>query len=380
MALKNNKNKYVWEDALQKMERQEMVGLLEPVEISTKLSYDQLKSEELRSIFLLCAYIGEAPSIMDLVKYSIGLGIYHGVNTIKEARDRTTTLINKLKDSSLLLNASSFHHVTMHDMIRDAALSIASKEWNFFTMRYGKLDEWPDTDAIERYAAISLHHCDIIDMIPEGINCPRLKVFHINSKDPLLKIPDKLFEAMGELRILVLTGIDLLNFPSSFKCLKKLRMLCLEQCVLDDKISIIGELENLRILILSGSKFEVLPSELRKLSKLQLFDINMCTKLRVIPSNVISKLNSLEEFYYMGGNLIQWEVEKKPNNNEIASLIELSHLQQLRRLHLSILDILALPRSLFFDKLDSYRIAIGDVKMLLLEYFRCFVCLRHQEL
>ncbi|XP_054780689.1 uncharacterized protein LOC129288216 [Prosopis cineraria] len=367
-ALKNNKSKYVWENALQEIERQELVGVLEPVEISTKLSYDHLKREDLKSIFILCAQMGEDLFIMDLVKYCIGLGIFQGV-TVKEARDRTNMLINKLKDSSLLLNTSSYDCITMHDMIRDAALSIASKEKDAFTLRYGKLDEWPDKDTFERYTSISFHHCDIVDDIPEGINCPRLKVFHLNSKEPCLKIPDKLFEGMGELRVLILSGIDLLNLPSSIKCLKKLRKLCLEQCLLGENISIIGELENLRILSLSGSRFEIFPSEVRKLGKLQLLDISNCSKLQVIPSNVISMLNNLEELY-MGNNLIQWDVERKINHNGIASLIELNHLQQLRSLDIHIPDIVALPRSLSFDKLDSFKIVIGDSKMLLLEDFK----------
>ncbi|XP_054791567.1 probable disease resistance protein At4g27220 [Prosopis cineraria] len=362
-ALKKNQHKFAWENALQQIE---MNGVLEPVEFSTKLSYEQLKTEELKSIFLLCACMGGHPSIMDLVKYCIGLGIFQGVNSIKEARDRTNTLINKLKDSSLLMNTTSYDCVTMHDMIRDAALSIASKEQNVFIQRYGKLDHWLDNNSFERYISILLHHCDFIDEIPKVMNCPRLQVFHLECKDPSLKIPTKLFDRMGELKVLILNGMDLSHFPSSIKCLQKLRMLCLEYCMLGDNMSIIGESGNLRILSLSESWFKFLLSEIRQLDKLQLFDISNCAQLKVIPSNVMSKLNRLEKLY-MGNSLIQWGVEGKTFNNKIASLNELSYLQQLRSLDIHIPDIIALPRSLFFDKLENYKIVIGDSNMILLE-------------
>ncbi|XP_054780681.1 probable disease resistance protein At4g27220 isoform X2 [Prosopis cineraria] len=367
-ALKINKNKVSWENALQRLEK-EMIEELEPVEFSTKLSYDHLKGEMLKSIFLLCARLGKEPSIMFLVKYCIGLAIFEGVNTIKEVQARTNESIEKLKNSSLLLDTNSPDCVTMHDMIRDAALSIARKEENVFTKSYVNLNVWPDKDKFEKYTAISLHYCNIIDEIPEGMNCPQLKIFHLDSKDPSVKIPDRLFEGMEELRVLIITGIDLSSFPSSIKCLKKLRMLCLEQCVLGENISIIGKLKSLRILSLLGSKFKLLPSELRQLDKLQLLDISSCTKLKVIPSNVISKLKSLEELY-MERNLIQWGIDEKTNDNETATLAELSNLQQLRSLHVHIQDITALPHSLSFDKLDSYKIVIGDSKMFLLEDFQ----------
>ncbi|XP_028759119.1 probable disease resistance protein At4g27220 [Neltuma alba] len=350
-ALKNSKNKVFWGNALQRFERQDMTEVLGPVEISVKLSYDFLLSEE-KSIFLLCAHLGNDSSIMYLVKYCIGLSIFKGVNAIKEAQDRANESIKKLKDSSLLLDTNSPDCVTMHDMIRDATLIIAHKEEHFFTQRYVKLDEWPRKDIFEKCTVISLQYCDIIDGIPEDVNFPQLEVFHLGSKDPSMKIPDKLFEGMKELRALILTGIDLSKFPSSVKCLIKLRMLCLEQCVLDDNISIIGELRSLRILSLLGSKFELLPSEFTQLSKLQLFDISLCSKLKVIPSNVISKLNNLEELY-MGKTFIQWGVQRKTNHDEIATLAELESLQQLRSLDMHIEDITTLPSSLDFDKLDS---------------------------
>ncbi|KOM37902.1 hypothetical protein LR48_Vigan03g128400 [Vigna angularis] len=140
-------------------------------------------------------------------------------------------------------------------------------------------------------------------------------------------------------------------------------MLSLEKCTLGQNLSIIGELKKLRILTLSGSNIESLPFEFGQLDKLQLLDLSNCSKLSVIPSNVISRMNILEEFY-MRDTLILWEA-KEMIQNKNASLSELRHLNQLRNLDLHIQNVAHVPQNLFFDKLDSYKIIIGEFNMLI---------------
>ncbi|TKY49668.1 disease resistance protein [Spatholobus suberectus] len=353
-ALKNQSIP-VWEDVHRQLERQKLIG---GPEFSTKLSYGLLENEELKYTFLLCACMAQDPSIMELVKNCIGLGFLQGVYTVREVRDRVYALVGKLKESGLLSDTYLSDHFTMQDIVRNAALSIASEEnKHVFTMTKGKIYEWPDVDKLQRYATIFLQHCDISQGFPTSINYPRLRVLHVNNNDPCLKIPEGIFEGMKELNELIMTGVTLSPIPSSITFLMKLRMLCLEQCMLGGELSIIGELENLRILSLSGSDIEKLPDELKKLTKLQIFDISNCSKLTKIPSNVISSLNSLEELY-MTNTLIQWEVEGHANN---ASLSELRDLNQLTVLDIQIPDVAYLPKNLFFDKLYSYKIVIGDL-------------------
>jgi Leucine-rich repeat (LRR) protein len=137
-------------------------------------------------------------------------------------------------------------------------------------------------------------------------------------------------------------------------------MLALEQCMLDKELSVIGELKKLRILSFSGSDIEKLPVELKQLKKLQIFDISNCSKLTNIPSNVISSLISLEELY-MRNTLIQWKVEEQNYQSDNATLSELRHLNQLTTLDIHISDAAHLPKNLFFDKLCSYKIVVGDM-------------------
>ncbi|KAL2625540.1 hypothetical protein AAZV13_07G058850 [Glycine max] len=350
----------------EKLKNQDLVGVQNSMEISVKMSYDRLENEELKSIFFLCAQMGHQPLIMDLVKYCFGLGILEGVYSLGEARSRISTLIQKLKNSGLVLDGSSSIHFNMHDLVRDAALSIAQKEQNVFTLRNAKLDDWPE---LERCTSISICNSDIIDELPEEINCPQLKFFQIDSDDPSLKIPDSFFKGMKKLKVLMLTGIQLSRLPSSIESLSDLRLLCLERCTLDHNLSIIGKLKKLRILSFSGSRIENLPAKLKDLDKLQLLDISNCSMVKMIPPNLISKLTLLEELY-VRKSFIEVLEEGERNHSQISFLSELKHLHQLQVVDLSIPCAEAFPDELFFDNLTDYKIEIGNFKTLSVGDFR----------
>ncbi|KAL5743214.1 hypothetical protein ACOSP7_029946 [Xanthoceras sorbifolium] len=83
--------------------------------------------------------------------------------------------------------------------------------------------------------------------------------------------------------------------------------------------------------------------------------MNYCTKLKIITPNVISSLTQLEELY-MRNCFIEWDVEGQNN----ASLAELKHLPRLTALTIHISDAQVM-RDLCFEKLDRFRILIGDV-------------------
>ncbi|KAK7394836.1 hypothetical protein VNO78_15377 [Psophocarpus tetragonolobus] len=366
-ALKN-KSSFELNDVCRQIKSQSFTRGQESVEFSVKLSYDNLKDEQLKHIFLHCARMGNDPLIMDLMKFSIGFGLLQGIHTIREARDRVNVLIQELKESSLLVASYSSNRFNMHDIVRDVALSISSKEKHVLFMKNGILDEWPNEDELERCTAIFLHYCDINDELPDSIYCPRLEVLHIDNKNEFLEIPDNFFKNMIQLRVLVLIGFNLSCLPSSIKYLKKLRMLSLERCTLGSNLSIIGELKKIRVLTLSGSNIESLPLEFGKLDKLQLFYLSNCSKLRVIPSNIISRMKNLEEFY-MRDSLILWKNGDNVQNGN-ASLSELRHLNQLQNLDIHIQSVTYFPQNLFFDMLDSYKIVIGELNMLTMEEFK----------
>nr|KYP77132.1 putative disease resistance protein At4g27220 [Cajanus cajan] len=350
-----DKSDSVWEARLEKLKKQELVGVQKPMEISLKMSYDHLESEELKSIFLLCAQMGHQPLTMDLVKYSFGLGILEGVYSLMEARDRIDTSIEKLKGSCLVLDGSSSNCFNMHDMVRDAALSIAHKEKNIFTMRNGKLDDWPE---LETCTSISICNSDILDKLPRVINCHQL----IDNDDSSLRIPNGIFKGMKKLKVLILNGFfHLSNLEKLIKGLSNLRMLCLERCNLDGNLSIIGKLKKLRILNFSGSQIENFPEELWCLDKLQSLDTSNCCIQRMCLPNSISRLTSLEELY-IRKCLINSLVVKE-TNVQIALLSKLKDLHQLKVVDLSLPNVAVFPKDLFFDNLNDYKFVIGDIKV-----------------
>jgi len=364
-ALKS-KSESVWEATLEKLKKQELVGVQTSMDISVKMSYDHLENEEIKSIFLICAQMGHQPLIMDLVKYCFGLGILEGVSSLWEARDRITTSIQKLKDSGLLLDENSNNHFYMHDMVRDAALSIAHKDHNVFILRNGKLDDWPE---LEKCTSISICNSDINDELPEVLNCSQLKLLQIETNDPSLEIPESFFRRMKNLIVLIMTGFRLSSLPYSIQYLLKLRMLCLERCTLDCNLSILGKLRKLRILSFSGSQLRNFPSELQCLDKLRLLDISDCSELKIIPHNIISSLSCLEELY-IRKSLFKLLFEGETNKGQDSFLIELNNLHKLKVVDLSIPCASNFPIHLFFDKLKDYKIVIGDIDMFSVGEFR----------
>ncbi|WVZ07781.1 hypothetical protein V8G54_021127 [Vigna mungo] len=228
------------------------------------------------SVFSYTARMGNDGLIMDLVKFCVGLNLLPGVHTITNARKRVKEIIQELEESSLLVKSYSIDRFNMHDIVRDVALSILSKEKHVLYMKNAVLDEWPHENDFERYSAIFLHFCDINDELPESIHCPRLEVLHIDNKNESFEIPDQLFKSMVRLRVLVL----------------------------------------------AGSNIENLPLEFGQLDKLQFLDLSNCLKLRQIAFNIIPRMGILEEFYIRDNSII-WEAEENMKS-ENASLSELN--------------------------------------------------------
>ncbi|KAG6646099.1 hypothetical protein CIPAW_08G170100 [Carya illinoinensis] len=238
-ALKG-KSLTIWKDAELRLKRPPPADtppeILSPAFSCIKLSYDQLATEEQKSIFLLCALLGHYILYEDLLKYGFGLGLFEGIVTLEEARHRLNSLLSTLQDSCLLLESSdSTREFSMHDVVRYVATMIGSKDGKMFVMRdNGGLKAWPDEDSLKRYEAFSVLGGEI-------------------EKGHSLEIPDTLFQGMDKLKVLDLRKMQLLSLPSSLLLLRNLQTLCLDQCSMLEDISGIGELKNLVVLSLLDS-------------------------------------------------------------------------------------------------------------------------------
>ncbi|PNX68988.1 CC-NBS-LRR resistance protein, partial [Trifolium pratense] len=123
----------------------------------------------------------------------------------------------------------------------------------------------------------------------------------------------------------------------------------------------IEALQNLKILRLWQCSMIKLPRQIGKLTQLRMLDLSN-SGIEVVPPNILSSLIRLEELY-MGNTSINWEDVTSTTQNENASIAELGKLPNLIALELQIRETWMLPRDLqlMFEKLERYKIVVGDV-------------------
>ncbi|KAM5553520.1 disease resistance protein [Rosa sericea] len=363
-ALKNRSTLHAWNDALRHLKMFDKEEFTEKTYLALEWSYSQLNDEELKPLFLLCGFYIYSPKTIHidyLLKYGIGLGLFKNLNTMGEAWDALNSLLEKLKDSCLLLDHENSGRVKMHDLVHDVAKRISSREQHVLKVSGGdEFKEWPDNkDFCEKCTMISLQMSSI-PKLPEVLQCTELKLIILSAtgKDRSLEIPCNFFKETTELNVLDFTGLSISSLPPSLQFLKSLKTLCLDECTLGD-IALIGQLQNLEMLSFRESEFKELPKEIGQLTHLRSLDLTDCSQLELISPNVLSSLKRLEELR-MGNSFNRWEAEgviSTEKNN--ASLSELKHLSKLSVLHIHILDPNILPIDLFSNALERYQIYIG---------------------
>ncbi|GKV46915.1 hypothetical protein SLEP1_g53874 [Rubroshorea leprosula] len=355
-AMKGKTRQHEWKTALVELKRPNPEGISAAVFKPIELSYKYLQGDELKQTFMLCSLLGHDSSINDLLKYGMGLNLFRRVKTVEETRDKVLTLVHSLKISSLLVDGHSNLHFGMHDQIREVALSIASREHGVLAL----VDEdggkdWPEKETMKILKWIYLSN-GYPELTSNGLNCPQLTFFHLSNKGCSLAVPTDLFTGTDVLKVLCLTRIDFQSMPSEIPLIPTmLRTLLLDQCVFSVEAlgAIMGNLENLEVLSLAGCAIEELPREMEKLTKLKLLDVSDCTKLRVIPRQVLARLSKLEELK-MGHSFDQWDDVEGGN----ARLADLAELRMLTALEVRIPNF---QQTLFLENLERFKIFIGIV-------------------
>ncbi|XP_052875924.1 uncharacterized protein LOC108465482 isoform X2 [Gossypium arboreum] len=355
-----NKRLFEWKNALRELERpssSKFTGIA-AVHSAIEWSFNYLESEEVKLTFLLCSVIGHNGFVEDLVRYTLGLGLFDGVYTMEEARNKVLTVVANLKASALLLDSYNDKRFDIHDVVWDAALAIASKAYRMLVLRDHDSKEWSGKLKMKSWSVISLRCPQIIANLPKEMECSGLSFFHM-AYDGAVKISPNFFKQTEGLKVLDLVGMQFPSLPESITHLTDLRMLCLKRCAVDN-ITMLGELKNLEILDLAKSGIKELPKEMAQLTQLRLLDLSWCRELKIIPPNVLSGLSKLKELY-MGESFVEWEkggvVENKRKN---ASLDELNNLPCLTTLYVRILDVQMIPKHRFVEKLDRFMIFVGN--------------------
>ncbi|KAK6933591.1 NB-ARC [Dillenia turbinata] len=377
-ALKN-KNPTRWKDALRQLRASaptNIRGMHMDVYSRLQLSYDYLDGEEIRHFFLLFCLFPEDYylQIEWHMRCGMGLGLFHQAGlggTIQEARERADSYVDILKSACLLLDCDKEGTVRVHDVVRDFCISsIASKgqPHMFLVKSSWELTEWPEIDCSADYTVISLVDTNI-KQFPSGLDCPNLKCLVFFSKNQKVNIVNSFFDTMKELKFLAINRARIPLFPPSLGLLGKLRILYLDYCSLGE-MEILGNLKGLEVLSMHHSRFKdnKLPMGISMLTHLRLLDLSHYREL-LIPYGFLSNLSRLEELY-LKKSFDKWEKEseeefdiensgRSERNARLHELKSSSHsLTTLMGIHVK--DVRLFPKDLFFPKLTTFQISIGE--------------------
>ena len=222
----------------------------------------------------------------------------------------------------------------MHDLVRDVARIIASKDPDRFKVVEDVPSDQDWTEIEDESKFISLY-CKAVHELPPKLVCPKLQFFILqsNSGVSLNTIPNTFFEGMSQLKVLALSGMHFPTLPST-RSLTNLRTLCLDRCKLGD-IAIIGELKKRQVVSMVGSDIQQLPREMMQLTNLRLLDLNYCEELKVIPRDILSSLSRLE-CLFMKSSFSEWAAEEVCDGDINACLSELNDLHRLRTIEVKI--------------------------------------------
>ncbi|CAL8114299.1 unnamed protein product [Prunus armeniaca] len=349
-ALLPSKGKHEWITALQELKNslpENIIGMEHSVYSCIKLSYDKLNSGEVKSCFLLCCLFPEDYDvpIEYLVRYGLGRATFRNTNTIEDVRNKVHSLVENLKRRFLLLDSEKEECIKMHDVVRDVAISIASKDPHRFMVRSfdakGGGGGWPGVQKAtnrEHCSAISLIDAKLDEDITDCLDYPKLELLQL--KNSSNSEYSNHFKRLKELKVLAFLGMDMSSYLASTRTLahgesKYLHTLCLEDCKLGDMSHVIGGLENLEILSFARSQIDKLPREIGLLHRLRMLDATECKGLEEIPHGVLSNLRRLEELY-MAESFLNWgPTVGSKDETSMASLGEVMSLSN----HLKVLAI-----------------------------------------
>ncbi|XVF79134.1 hypothetical protein PTKIN_Ptkin14bG0195400 [Pterospermum kingtungense] len=295
-----------------------------------KTSYEYLNEDTTKRCFLLSVLYSQDHSIdaEELARYAWGLELYCNATSIEEVRSQVLEAIDHLKDSCLLLEDDGESNVKMHDMVRDVALRIASKEDNGVVIksRVGSENESSKQN---------------------------LEILLLDNYDGKTRID---FEEFRELKVLTLKASKLNESAFSLnplKSLTNLRTLQLEGFKQLEGISALAKLTKLEILHLLGSQFQEPMDEMGELKNLRVLDMRHCKFLLGFPFNLIGMLVEVEELYLYGS------MSGKKSISTVV-LPQLNFLPRLASLSLEV-SSLDFPQGFLFPKLQRYQLAIKTI-------------------
>lgn len=240
-------------------------------------------------------------------------------------------ILRHLKKMLFLEEGRNMEYVRMQKWIRKVALynMKTAEKHNHLVRTSEALKELPEEEHWRQKKWISLvdNH---LHTLPDKPDCLVLSTLFLQENSNLIEIPDPFFERMKNLRVLGLYSTGIASLPSSLSHLINLKVLNLNNCTqLVELPSQIVKLQNLEVLDIRGSGLNNIPSQIQSLIRLRRL---LATFISIEETNtqaeVISKISTLKELIFdVRFSKERWD---EMLNDVLKNLIALKKLTNLR--------------------------------------------------
>ena len=263
-----------------------------------EFSYNRLNDERLQECLLYCALFPEDHKIrrVSLIRYWIAEGLVEEMGSRQGERDRGHAVLNKLENVCLLERCENGKCVKMHDVIRDMAINITSKN-SWFMVKTGRnLEGLPgEIDWSNNVERVSLMDSRLSTSMSVP-NSPKLSTLLLQKpkfsypREGLNEgLPNSFFVHIPGLRILDLSRTNIEFLPDSIYDMVNLRALILCDCRALKRVGSLANLKELRELDLSWNEMEAIPDGIEKLVLLKHFSWISYHPRKALP-NPLSKI------------------------------------------------------------------------------------------
>ncbi|XP_034677886.1 disease resistance protein UNI-like [Vitis riparia] len=278
-----------------------------------EFSYNRLNDEKLQECLLYCALFPEDSMIhrVSLIRYWIAEGLVEEMGSWQAERDRGHAILDKLENVCLLERCENGKYVKMHDVIRDMAINITTKNSRFMVKILRNLEDLPSeiewsNNNVERVSLMRSGGLSTLMFVP---NWPKLStlflqnhIFSYPYRTLDKGLPNSFFVHMLGLRVLNLSYTMIAFLPDSIYDKVKLRALILCGCPNLNWVGSLAKLKELRVLDIDRNDMETIPDGIEKLVHLKhfnwssfFFDYNPLSNPLSIPlSNLFSNLVQLQ--------------------------------------------------------------------------------------
>ncbi|GAB4829824.1 hypothetical protein Ancab_040663 [Ancistrocladus abbreviatus] len=290
-------------------------------------SYNHLNDEQLQMGFLYCALYPEDNKFDrdELVESWIRDGLMEQIESRQKQIDKGHTMINRLLEACLLERVvnSHDHDVKMHDVVRDMAVKVAIENHHFMIRACERLRNLPrEEEWTEDLNKISLMENEMELIQPSHPpSCPNLQTFLLQENMQLQRISDSFFSHMKGLMYLDLSYcFSIRRLPDSISNLENLRALVLSSCEALEYVPSLAMLRKLKELDLSYCKeLKDAPNGMEELVNLRYLNIKDSKELKLRWDLLSSKFPDLEDVR------LEWSM----NSIMVEDLMKLQKLERL---------------------------------------------------